>query len=176
MKSLVLMLVVGLIALMTFAYFNATFEVWDGGFPAGVFRLTLRDSDGNSVNGAILRVYRGGTRELTYRRPFDNHIAEKDLISDENGQMTIVRSYDGTQFGGTVCHVFGVIHFSLGGGVPRYDCEITANGYKPYRFNAQRLFDSIEEHRDKLPETIIESEGQTLSLRLYDETLRLERQ
>ena len=69
----IFVVVVGLLAL---ASRLTTSIVWDGGFPSGEFRLDVCDPHGEPVKGAMLRVYRGGTRVLSFRYPLDNHLAD----------------------------------------------------------------------------------------------------
>src|SRR5262249_9290558 len=118
--------VVGLVAL---ASCMTTSIYWDGGFPSGEFRVNVRDLEGKPVKGAVLRVYRGSTRELASGYPLDNHITGQELVSDENGRITAPWKDGSMQFGGHAWQLFWVI--PIGAKVPKYDCEITADGFKP---------------------------------------------
>ncbi len=110
---------------------------WDGGFPSGELRVILRDSEGKPVKGAILRVYRGGTRDLAFGWPVDNHVAGRDLIGDESGQIVAFHRSSGSDFGGHSWELFWVI--PMGAKAPDYDCEISAKGFKRLNFSIYRL-------------------------------------
>jgi hypothetical protein len=131
---------VTVVALLAVASYYTTSHYWDGGFPAGEFRVYVHDQDGTPIEGATLRVYRGGTRDLAFKYPLDNHLADQELVSDENGRITAIRKRGGLQFGGHGWYLFWVI--PMGAKAPEYDCEITATGFKPLKFGIWRLFES----------------------------------
>ena len=87
--------VVGVLAL---ASYLTTYGIDEGGFPSGEFRIHVRDHEGRPVPGAVLRVYRGSTRELAANYPLDDHVTGNELMSDERGQITTIRRKGGIQF------------------------------------------------------------------------------
>src|SRR5262249_8691078 len=162
--------VVGFLALAS--YFT-TSVIWDGGFPAGEFRVDLRDSEGKPVKGAILRVYHGGTRDPAFKYPLDNHLADQELVSDESGRITAMRRYGGLQCGGHAWELFWVI--PMGAKAPQYDCEITAEGFKPLNFRIRRLFESPHRYYEDFPKTKLKENGEEIELPVYKHTFTLER-
>ncbi len=142
-------------AVLALAYFTTTCEAVDCGYPPGMFRMTLRDSDGKPVEGAVFRIDRAGTRTPAYRTPLENHIAEQNLVSDATGQLAAYHTFNGIDFGGTVWHVFGAFHFGFH--TPQFDCEITADGFKPYRFSVWRLFDAADDHFRDAPKATLKT-------------------
>ena len=169
-SAAILVAVVGSLAL---ASSLTTSIIWDGGFPAGEFRLNVRDREGQPVKGAVLRVYRGGTRDLAFEYPLDNHVAGRDLVSDENGRITAIRKRGGLQFGGHAWQLFWVI--PMGAKAPEYDCEITAEGFKPLKFRVWRLFESPHKYYDDFPKTTLKVDGEEIELKIYEHTFTLER-
>jgi hypothetical protein len=121
----------GLLALASWA---TTHEDWDGGFPAGVVRLEVRASDGRPVPGAVFRVYRAdGTPSPGY--PF----FEPASPADAQGRLTVVQPHAGIQFGGRRWRLFWTIPMGVTGR-PRFDCEVSADGFRPARIELFDLF------------------------------------
>ena len=174
MKWIASILTAAAVAVVALASFNTTCEAVDGGYPRGMFRMTLRDSDGKPVEGAVFRIYRGGSRTPAYRTPLENHVAEQGLVSDANGQIIAYQTFDGTQFGGTVWRVFGTFHFGFN--TPQYDCEITADGFKPYRFSVWQLFDAAEDQARDAPKSILKIDDRETELPVYDFSFTLEKE
>lgn len=158
--------VIGLIA---FASYLTRGEVWDGGFPACEFRINVRDTEDNPIRGAILRVYRGSTRDLASGYPLDNHKTGQELVSDANGRITAVRAWDGTQFGGTMWRLFWCI--PMGERAPKYDCEITAENFRPAKFSLQHVFDSPSGQRTK----IRDHDGNQVEVQIFEQAFTLKR-
>jgi hypothetical protein len=165
--------VAALAGVLALASFLTTFMLWDGGFPSGTFRVSVRDSDGMPVKGAILRVYHGGTRDLALKYPLDNHLANHELISDENGRITAIRKDGGLQFGGHAWFLFWVI--PMGAKAPQYDCEITAEGFKPLQFRIQRLFESPRGFSENVCKSQTTIENEEIPLPIYEHVFALER-
>ena len=163
----------GVAGLLALASYMTTSIIRDGGFPSGEFRLDVRDPQGEPVKGAVLRVYRGGTRELAFDYPLDNHVANRDLVSDESGRITAMRKYGGLQFGGQAWRLFWVI--PMGAKAPEFDCEITAEGFKPLKFGVVRLFGSPHKYYEDFARTKVMVDGEEIELGIYDHTFTLER-
>jgi hypothetical protein len=141
-------------------------EVSCGCFQVGEFRLHVRDTEAKPVKGAILHVYHRGTRDLAFHRPFENHREAEELSSDEEGRITVFYSFDGTSFCCESWRLFGVIR--MGDHPPQYDCEITATGFKPCRFDYWRLIDSTYDRVPKAAKTKRFVRGEEIDLRVYD--------
>lgn len=161
---------VGLLALASYA---TTSIIWDGGFPSGEFRVNVRDPEGRPVRGAALRVYRGRTRDLASGYPLDNHTTGQELVSDDSGRITAIRKHGGPQFGGHAWLLFWVI--PMGAKAPEYDCEITAEGFKPLKFPVWRLFESPHRYYADFPKTELEVDGKVVEAPIYENTFSLER-
>ncbi len=155
------------------SYFSEVM-IWDGGFPAGEFRVNVRDPDGKPIKGASLRVYRGGTRNLAFNYPLDNHLDGQGLVSDENGRITAVRLEGGLQFGGKVRYLFGVIPIKEGE-APKYDCEITAEGFQPLKVRINELFKSPHTFDKDFSKTESDADGKRIELPVYEHTFTLNR-
>ena len=170
MISAVAVAAVGLVALVSY---RTTHVTWDGGFPAGEFRLYVRDPDGKPVKGAILCVYHDRTRDPAFEYPLDNHVAGQDLVSDENGRIIAVRRNGGLQFGGDAWQLFWVI--PMGAKAPQYDCEITATGFKQFKFSVWRLFESPYRYFEDFPKTKLKVGSKEVKVPIYEHTFTLER-
>jgi hypothetical protein len=145
---------------------------WDGGFPSGEFRVTVRDRDNQPVKNAVLRVYHAGTRQLAIGYPLDND--QTNLVSNENGRITAIREHGGLQFGGHYRRVFG-IKFGDTGGAPSYDCEITADGFKPLKFDFNEILQSPHHGYEDFPKTKRQVDGREIELKVYDNAFVMER-
>lgn len=165
-------IIVILAGLLALASYFTTGMFWDGGFPQGEFRVDLKDADGKPVQGAILRVYHGGTRTLAFQYPLDNHVAGKDLASDEQGRITAVREQGGLQFGGFAWLLFWVI--PMGAKAPQYDCAITADGFKPLSFQIDRLFEMPYQSYEDFPKSKQTVDGKEIELPIYQHTFTLQ--
>jgi hypothetical protein len=161
------------VALLAVASYVTTSCIWDGGFPSGEIRLKVRDSSGQPVKGAVLRVYDRGTRDLAFKYPLDNHLPDRKLVSDDGGRITAIRSRGGLQFGGHAWALFWV--FPIGAQAPEYDCEISAEGFKPLKFDAWRLFESPPIPYEDSLKTILEVDGEEIELKIYEHAFVLER-
>jgi hypothetical protein len=166
-------ILVAMVGLLALASFLTTSIIWDGGFPSGEFRLNLRDPEGKPVKGAVLCVYRGGTRDLAFEYPLDNHVAAQELVSDESGRITAIRKRGGLQFGGHAWLLFWVI--PMGAKAPEYDCEITAQGFKPVKFRVWKLFESPHKYYEDFPKTKVKVDGKEFELPIYEHAFTLER-
>src|SRR5262249_41225056 len=123
---------IAVLGALALASYLTTASDWDGGFPAGEFRLNIRNTNGQPVKGAILRVYHGGTRGDAFEYPLNNYLSDQMPVSDDNGRMIALQQHRGLQFGGFSWDLFWII--PIGAKPPKYDCEITADGYRPLGF------------------------------------------
>jgi len=164
---------VAVIGFLAVASYYTTSHDWDGGFPSGEFRVNLHDQDGKPIEGASLRVYRGGTHDLAFKYPLDNHLAGQELVSDENGRITAVRKRGGLQFGGHGWFLFWII--PMGAKAPAYDCAITAAGFKPLKFEIRRLFESPYKYYENSPKTKLKLDAKEIELKIYEHDFTLER-
>lgn len=169
-STAILLSVVGLLAL---ASYLTTSIIWDGGFPSGEFRVTIRDPDGEPVKGAALRIYRGGTRDLAFGYPLDNHVAGRNLVSDVKGRIVGLRKNGGLQFGGHAWLLFWVI--PMGAKAPEFDCEITAEGFKPLKFRVRKLFESPHQFNEQFPKTKLQLDKEEIELNIYEHAFILQR-
>lgn len=159
-------------ALAAFFSLMTTSILWVGGFPTGEFRLKILDTHARPVKGAILRVYRGGTHDLAYGNPLDNHLPGQELASDERGVIVAYRKSGLPHFGGKAWKLFWVI--PMGAKAPEYDCEITANGYEPVLFPFMRLFESRYKDYEQFPKTRLQVEGKEIEVPVYEHIFSLE--
>ncbi|OWK38154.1 hypothetical protein [Fimbriiglobus ruber] len=166
--------VVAAIGLLALASYWTTSIHWDGGFPSGEFRLKVRTPEGKPVKGAALRVFRKNTREPAYKYPLENHMTERDLVSDETGRITAIREHGGLQFGGHAWQLFWVIPMGVQTG-PRYDCEITAEGFQPLTFEVWQLFETGYESYKDFPKTTRVVDGKPTEFKVYEQTFALSR-
>ena len=165
--------VFGIGLLLAFLSFLTTSVQWSGGFPSGEFQIDVVDSSGRPVEGAVLNVYRGGTRELAEGYPLDDHTTGRELVSSKTGRIVVLRRHGGSQFGGHAWMLFWFIR--MGVQAPKFDCEITAEGFKPLRFSVNRLFDSDHKFYENFPKTTIEENGETIELSIYEHAFTLEK-
>ncbi len=166
-------ILVGVVGFLALASYATTSITWDGGFPAGEFRINVRDPDGKPVQAAVLRVYHGGSRNLAFKYPLDNHLPGQQLVSDENGRITAIRKWGGSQFGGDAWKLFWVIPMEAQ--APDYDCEITAPGFKPLKFSIRKLFVSRFATYEEFPKTELKVDGKEVELPIYEHNLLMER-
>lgn len=105
--------------------------------------------------------------------PLDNHVTGQELVSNDDGRVTALRKQGGLQFGGLAWRLFWVI--PMGAKAPEYDCEITADGFKPLKFPVWRLFESPHQYYEEFPKTNLRVEGEEVELSIYEHTFTLER-
>jgi hypothetical protein len=162
-----------IVVLLALASFATTSRWMDGRFPQGYFQLSLCDTDGKPVKAAVLRVYRGGTRNLAYGYPLANHLPNNEITSDESGHIVAIQKSNGFQFGGHAWELFWVI--PMGAQVPEYDCEITAEGFKPLMFPVTQLFDAADNRLDDQPTVKVQVDGKEWELPSYEGNFNLVR-
>jgi hypothetical protein len=164
---------IAIVGLLAVASFLTTHILWVGAFPSGEFHISVLDSDGKPVKGAILHVYHGSTRELASNYPFDNHIIGQDLVSDENGRIIVFRKPDGKLIDGNGWSLFWLI--PIGTTAPKYDCEIMADGFKPVNFPVWQLFKSPQRSFEEIPKIKLDVEGEQVEVSIYKHTFTLKR-
>lgn len=165
--------VFGMTLLLAFLSYVTTSIQWDGGFPSGEFRIDVVDPSGRPVQGAVLNVYRSGTRELAEGYPLDDHTTGRELVSNETGRIVVLRRDGRLQFGGHAWRLFWLIR--MGAQAPRFDCEITAEGFMPLSFPVNRLFDSPHRFYEDFPKTTIQEGGESIKIPVYEHTFTLEK-
>jgi hypothetical protein len=142
----------------------------DGGFPPAELHIHVVDGQGQAIREAVLHVYRSGSRQATSEYP----IYEAEPTSDEQGRLTCHQIHTGFQWGGRGCYLFWCIR--TGPTAPQYDCEITAAGYRPLRFDIWRLFESPHHFYEDLPKSTFRVEGREVELPVYEHEFTLQAQ
>jgi hypothetical protein len=77
------------------------------------------------------------------------------------------------QFGGFGWLLFWVI--PMGAKAPQYDCEITAEGFKPLTFQVDRLFEMPHQSYENFPKSKRTIDGKEVELPVYEHSFTLER-
>jgi len=160
--------VVMAVAVLAIASYLTTSRRWSGGFPPGEIRISLRDNQGDPVDGAVLRVYHKGTRDLAFEYPLENHVDASGLVSDDRGRITAIKTDGGTEFGGHSWELFWIIPFA--DEAPEYDCEIIAEGFQPLKFKLRRLFESPHVYYEEFPKTMVILDGKEVALPVSEPT------
>lgn len=135
--------------------------------------MNVFDPDGAPVQGATLRVYHGGTTNPAFGYPLYNHRKADDLVSDTKGRITPIRLGGGCQFGGFSWRLFWVV--PMGARAPKFDCEISAEGYTPLTFPVQRLFRTPHRYYDDFGKSKITIEDVEVELPVYENTFTMKR-
>ena len=159
-----------LLLVLAFASIETTGVIWDGGFPSAEFRLIVLDENSQPIQGAILHVYEHKKRELAFKYPLDNYTSDRDLVSDKDGSIVTFHVSRGMEFGGLDWKLFWI--FPIGRGAPEFDCEITAAGYKSYKFGFARLYKTSSDPKE-LPVSKVTVDGKTRALPIYNHTFAL---
>jgi hypothetical protein len=159
--------VIGFLALASYVTTGGLGGLAEGGFAAGEFRLTVTDPAGKPVEGAILRIYRHGTRSLAFGYPLDNHLAGQDLVSDKNGRITVIRKWGGISWGVKEWDLFWII--PMGDNPPDFDCEISAKNFETHRFSIWQLcgYDGSLNGHEVFPGAKLTVDGKEIELRVY---------
>lgn len=153
-------LTIGALCLLALASLITTFSIWDGGYPPGVFRISVRDAKGVPVPNANLSIYKNGTMEDAFGYPFDNYDQNGSLVSDANGLITAIRREGGIQFGGTDWRLFWLISMGDLPG-PRFDCKLEAVGFEVETFDFNRLLQSPHQFYEDFPKAVVTIDDQS---------------
>jgi hypothetical protein len=142
--------------------------------PRGIYRLHIDNADGKPIEGATLNLYTYPQQDKGI--PIDGYplpTAAHHLISDSQGIITItnyptIGAEESDTIGGKVFWLFPLVM-----GRWMYYCEITARGYKPYRFDIMKLFDAVLDSNGDEPTTIVNLQGYDYKITIYELTIRL---
>lgn len=124
----------------------STFAIGEGAFPDGEFHLQIKDLAGKPIQGAVLNIYKGGGKEHAFGFPFYNYSSENSLVSNVDGEIIVTHIARGMEFGGPILRLFWII--PIGSETPRFTCQVTAEGYRPYRFSSEQLFKIARDAHD----------------------------
>ena len=158
---------------VAFASFRTTFGLWDGMFPSGEYRLRIQAENGMPVQGAILQVFEGGTKNAAFEYPIDNYVSVGNLISDEHGVIVALHTPGGFEFGGTCWNAFWIFPVCSGG--PEYDFQISADGYETIKFSTTDLFEPAYHDRSSGNTTVTLERGENVQIPIYELVFTLEK-
>ena len=147
--------------------------VWDGMFPAGEYHLKVQNENGIPISGAILNAFEDGTENLAFEYPLDNYSTEGDLISDEQGAIVVLHKPRGFEFGGSCWNLFWV--YPICSDSPKFDFQISADGYKTIKFTTDELFAPAYDDRSNGKTTVTLENGENLQISVYELTFILKR-
>jgi hypothetical protein len=169
-----LIFTVVIVVLCGFASYATSTYYWDGGFPGGEFTLRVQNSAGQPVAGAVLNVYseNGSTPSLGY--PFDNYTVENGLVSNSKGEIPLLHIARGIEFGGGGWQLFWI--FPMGGTSksPEYRCEVTSGDYETYTIMSSEIFGVTGSATRPVPTRVIEFEGESIPISVYEIPILLE--
>jgi len=157
---------VAAVALLVAASWLTTQEDWEGGYPSGVIRLHVRGPDGQAVPGASIRVYNADTGEQRDGYPFP----EPRGVTDERGRLVLTKPHGGIEFGGHRWYLFWTIR--MGDRAARFECEITAPGFRPARL---RLWDLFENRTDEQVQVAWPGPENKVHLQVFEPVVTLDR-
>ncbi len=159
-------LAIGALALASWA---TTVEDWHAGLPSGEVRLQIRGPDGRPVPQATLAVFDARTGRPATGYPFRE---PTPATADGQGRLVLTQPLSGIQTNGTRWRLFWVVPM---GDLhsPRFDCEVTAAGFRPARMDVMALF-RTELPADDLPRVKRELGGWEVELRIRQVTVTLE--
>ncbi len=140
--------------------------LWDGFFPSGEYHIKITNQANEPVEGAILNVFEGGTQKPAFEYPIDNYVSDNDLKSNELGLIIALHRPRGFEFGGT-CWAFLVFIQKCTDG-PRYDFEITADGYKTVKYSEAILYIPVYSNMDNATTSVILDNGQEAELPIFE--------
>jgi hypothetical protein len=153
--------------------FGTTGYIWDGAFPAGEYHLMIGDHQGKPVQGAVLNICRTGSRTPSYGYPFDNYAEGGELVSDQQGQISVYHVSRGFEFGGRSWVLFWLI--PMGSDSPQYELEIAADGYTSAKMPADRVFELAYNSSGTEPASTVDINGEAIELRVFEMPVVLEK-
>jgi hypothetical protein len=159
------------VALLAGASWLTTHDNWEGGFPAGAIRLTVRTTDGRPIPGAEFQVYRpdGG------RPPDFSPFLDPGRPTDARGRLTVAQPHFGIMWGGERWRLFWVVPIGDRPGRPEIYYEVAAAGFRPVRVGVFDLFaaarPTAEQIRVSWP-----ANAREVELPLYETEIVLEQQ
>jgi hypothetical protein len=152
---------------------KTTMGLWDGMFPSGEYHLKIQDKNGRPINGATLKIFEGGTKNVAFEYPIDNYLSEGSLVSNEQGVIVVLHKPRGFEFGGTCWSLYWVFPRCSDG--PEFDFQISADGYKSINFSTHDLFEPAYNDRQIGYTTIELESGESLRIPVFELMFTLER-
>lgn len=148
-------------------------SLWDGAFPAGEFHIKIQKHQGDPVQGAVMKVFEGGTKDIALGYPIDNFLSNKDLISNELGVIIALHEPQGIEFGG-VCWKY-LLFFERCSDAPKYDAQVSADGYKTLDFSINEMLFNSGNEKSKIGTTSFTFEsGEVTEIPKYEIVFTLE--
>jgi hypothetical protein len=127
------------VCLLAVASYLTTCIIWDGGFPAGEFRISVVNDEGKPIPGAVLRVFQLGPRRSAGNYPLVEHSEANGIVAGPDGVILCHQMREGLQFGGTAWYLFWFIPMGEHSG-PSYELEFTGDGYDKATLSDEWLF------------------------------------
>jgi hypothetical protein len=158
---------------VAFASFRTTFGLWDGMFPSGEYHLKIQDKSGRPINGATLKVFEGGTKNVAFEYPIDNYLSEGGLVSNEQGVIVVLHKPRGFEFGGTCWNLYWV--FAMCSDGPEFDFQISADGYETIKFSTTDFFEPAYHNRSSGNTTVTLERGENVQIQIYELVFTLEK-
>jgi len=163
----------GVVVLLGVLSYVTTSAQWIGGFPLGEFRIKVTSSDGKPIEGATLRIYSKKTSKLASYFPIDNHVTGEELTTNKDGETVALRVNGGIDFGGHSWRLFWII--PMGDRSPKFNCVLSAAGFRDLKFPLGRLFDSPHRYYEDFPKTTVEIDGELVEVKLYQQNFTMKR-
>jgi hypothetical protein len=168
-------------AITTFAILLITFgcsthqepsSFWDGAFPASEFHIRIQSNRSNPIQGAVMSVFASGMTNWAFGYPIDNYLSNRDLISDEQGMIIAIHEPQGIEFGGP-CWEY-LVFFERCSDDPKYDGQISADGYETLKFSLNELLFKPGTEKLKIGTTSFTFEnGEVAEIPIYEITFTL---
>ena len=144
---------------------TTTIGTWDGMYPSGEYHLKIENELGYPIKGATLSVF-DETENFALEYPIDNYLSADDLISDEQGVIVALHRPRGFEFGGSCLYAFWI--FPMCSGSPKYEGQISAEGYKTIIFSLQRLFDVAYNGEEIGTASVLLEIDETVEIPIYE--------
>jgi hypothetical protein len=142
-KKIYITLIVFAVLTLTLVSCYTTFAIGDGGFPSAKFNIKVQNEAGDSIEGAMLTVYRrtgwfGIRRKISYEYPIQEFSRDSKSFSKSDGVIRVSHISKGMEFGGPVFALFWLFPIHIG--VPDIEVVIEASKYKPIEFDYTDLY------------------------------------